>query len=146
MPEPWEIWNAILDKAACGVSALTDVEKTIYWVNCYLCNLDMGSVTSALYNLSPAGTSEPVPWSNLRATAAAIQEVGDLESARILTEFAVRFECAPYGEALTWEDFLGASCPSELACEATQILEQHGPNLWELLEKFTANYDNLNIP
>lgn len=141
MREPWEIWNAILDKASRDVSTLTDIERTIYLVNHYICDLDLGSVTSVLYNLSPAASPAPVPWTDLRTTAEAVREVGDLESAGALTELATRFECAPYVEASSWEDFRVRALPSDLEEEITQVLEQRGPILWQLLEKFTVNCD-----
>ena len=98
--EPWEIWNEVLVRVSeSGLDGVDDRERIIFLVNRLLCDFENGGYSGFLYNICPPDSSA---WTDLRATADAVSELGDDVTAELLRETASVLEATDGGAHSTW--------------------------------------------
>jgi hypothetical protein len=114
-----------------GVDSLSVAERRVWRVNCFLCDLETGGLSGFLYNVSPAA-GEPPRWTELRAVAAAVAELGGGQLASTLEAAADMLESRLSDKATTWSD---AIAPLQVELESLEVAlnEASGP-LWEAAE------------
>jgi hypothetical protein len=135
-PEPWEVWNAIIDKRIeVGLAGLTDRERTVFLVNTFLCDFENGAY---LYNLSP--TDGGRQWAELRSVADAVEAVGENATATVLREMATLFEGADVSAAATWRDFIALADPDGKRVQLEAALHQRRGDLWDRLGEYTVEH------
>ncbi|MCZ7686504.1 MAG: hypothetical protein M5U28_50240 [Sandaracinaceae bacterium] len=135
--ESYEIWNALLERTtAAGLESLTPVERAVVRVNCFVYAVDNGGLSGFLYNIEGGG-SEPT-WSELRAVAEAVRQVGALECAGALVDLAVLVEGSAARAPPTWEALLESLGTAFERLE--QRIEAYVPQLWDQLEAYTQQH------
>lgn len=133
MKQSFEIWNEILERVtATGEESLKPAELIIYRVNRLLCDMEMGGF---LYNISP----NEGPWTELRATADAVQEIGVLSAATTLRQLAVLLEEVGSESSKTWGEYL-AHVGQEQVETLEANLSRDAGELWDRLEAFTVSH------
>lgn len=136
--EPWEEWNRVLEKVAKGEGVLDERERTTLLVNRFVCDVELGGLSTALYNLSPAFGEK---WTELRATSVALKAIGSSATSEILDEIAILLEAQVITEPTIWKEVVDRAIPEKRLTELDADFEAAVPELWEGLERFTrANF------
>ena len=136
--EPWEDWNRVLEKVSRGEGVLDERERTMLLINRFVCDVELGGLSTALYNLSPAFGEK---WTELRATSVALKAIGCRAISEDLDEIAILLEAQVMTEPTIWKEVLDRAIPEERLRELDVDFEANVPELWEGLERFTrANF------
>jgi hypothetical protein len=140
MNEVVDTWNTIIGKyREVKNGTLKHEELIVFRVFSFLTNVEMNSVSGALYNLSPKLGSDQHQWNDLRATADAVASIGDNESAQLLLEAADVFENLPEPLPPTWEELMN-SATSQLSEDFWETIESRIPNIYDFLETYTITH------
>ncbi len=135
--ESYELWNDLLERSsAAGLASLTPVERTITCVNVFLCDFDNGGLSGFLYNVHPRGSD--TAWSELRAIAEAIRQVGAPDCADALLEIAAAVEGSAAHAAPSWGALLEKVLSRRELLEPR--IEDHIPQLWDRLDRYTQDH------
>ena len=134
MKESWEVWNDILTRSeSCE---LTAEEVIINQVNVFLVDFEMGGW---LYNRSPEVGREN-DWSDLRATADAVEAVGVPLIAEVLRRITAIVESSDAPGATTWGEFLDRVDPDNAIGKLEQQIRSEFKTLYAVLDEFTVKH------
>jgi len=128
-----DTWNAVLAKEAkSGFTSLSDQERTIYFVNRFICDFSNGGLIGFLYNLSPE-------WRLLESFEEEIRRVGCESIAAAIADVRMVFQNAGELEERkeTWSDYLSRLDPSGRLLSLDSMLTGADEELWGRLEDFT---------
>ncbi len=128
-----DVWNAVLEKEAqSGVASLSSQERTIYFVNRFICEFSCGGLSGFLYNLSPE-------WKLLGSFEEEIRRVGCETIAVVIADVRTVFLKASALEERkeTWSAYLARLDPSDRLRALDQKLTGADSELWDKLEDFT---------
>ena len=128
-----DTWNAVLAKEAkSGVTSLSDQERTIYFVNRFICDFSNGGLIGFLYNLSPE-------WELLGSFEEEIRRVGCDSIAAMIADVRMVFQEAGELEERkeTWSDYLSRLDPSGRLLSLDSKFTGADEELWGHLEDFT---------
>jgi hypothetical protein len=138
MNEVVETWNSIIEKYQEAKNGTLKAEELIVFrVFAFLIRVEMNDVSGALYNLSPKLGSDQSSWNDLRATANAVNSIGDNQSAQLLLEAADIFEKLPEPLPSTWEEFMNLAT-SQLSEDFWQRIDSRISNIYDSLETYTV--------
>lgn len=143
MIDTTEVWNFILKCASDGrLASLPPACQIIFRANCYTCEIPTNGLSGLLYNLSPEYAADQKNWTDLRQTAAAMDEIGDTKVAEILHHCAERLEPVSLTPDPTWGNLLKTAFPNGELKSLEDVLMDHSNNSCAALEKYTlANID-----
>ncbi|HVU17234.1 MAG TPA: DUF4375 domain-containing protein [Candidatus Didemnitutus sp.] len=128
-----DVWNAVLAKEArSGVASLSPNERTIYFVNRFICDFSNGGLSGFLYNLSPE-------WASLGSFEEEIRRVGCDSIATVIADVRTVFQKAAALEVQkeTWSAYLTRLDPTQTLSILNLKLSGADGELWECLETFT---------
>ena len=128
-----DTWNAVLANVAkSGVTSLSDQERTIYFVNRFICDFSNGGLIGFLYNLSPE-------WRLLGSFEEEIRRVGCGSIAAVIADVRMVFQNAGELEERkeTWSDYLSRLDPSGRLLSLDSKFTGADEELWGRLEDFT---------
>jgi hypothetical protein len=128
-----DVWNAVLAKEAqSGVASLSSHERTIYFVNRFICDFSNGGLSGFLYNLSPE-------WALLASFEEEIRRVGCDTIATVIADVRTVFQMASELEERkeTWSAYLARLDPQERLRSLDLKLTGADGELWDRLEEFT---------
>jgi hypothetical protein len=94
-------------KRGSGDAALTDRERLIWHVGQFATDVEMGGLSTFLYNVSPNASVPQSSWSRLRETIQSLSVIGATGAANVLASLVTRLE-APAQDDGTWSGFLDA--------------------------------------
>ena len=119
-------------EAQSGIASLSSQERTIYFVNRFICDFSNGGLTGFLYNLSPE-------WELLGSFEEEIRRVGCESIAVVIAEVQTVFLIAGKLEERkeTWSAYLARLDPSERLRSLDLKLTGADGELWERLQDFT---------
>jgi hypothetical protein len=140
MNDPADVWDAVVAKLArSGRESLSRSERTFYLINRLVVDFDVGGLSGFLYNTSPSSQSARA-WTELRATAEAVESVGSPEIGSALRQAADLLEALPVSGRGTWDTFLRPIESQLQALESTLCVPMEA--LWDRLDELAAQVDS----